>query len=246
MKKWELARYIIDSKKAVDSIMYISENIEDLTNLKLRDIIYEKLETFYVKIRIVYDKSFARDEKKELAQKDVIYKETLYESDKNYAHKDDKYEFKKVESFTKIIETLKEQLIHCRELCKDTLPENLTLDFIPYDYNLFRFVNNITPRKEEMLKDILYVKHEREKIDKNDRTLNIFHDTEEIKFVRDINEYGVVIENGINLFEGLQNRQDACIKINVLFEQNIWCNVKGNLIELEKNFEKLCKQMQIY
>lgn len=25
MKKWELARYIIDSKKAVDSIMYISE-----------------------------------------------------------------------------------------------------------------------------------------------------------------------------------------------------------------------------
>lgn len=246
MKKWELARYLIDSKKAVDSIMYISENIENLRNLKLRDMIYEKLETFYVKIRVVYDKTFTRAEKKELAKKDVIYKETLYESDKNYAHKDEDYEFKKVESFTKIIVTLKEQLIHCRELCKDTLPENLTLDFIPYDYNLFRVINNITPQKEDMLKNILYMNNKIDVEDKNYKTLKVFQDTEDINFVSNINEYGVVIENGINFFEGLQNRQDACIKINVLFEKNIWCNVKGNLIELENNFEKLCKQMQIY
>lgn len=246
MKKWELARYLIDSKKAVDSIMFISENIENLVNLKLRNMIYEKLETFYVKIRVVYDKTFTKAEKKELAQKDLIYKETLYESDKNYAHKDDDYEFKKVENFTKIIVTLKQQLIHCRELCKDTLPENLTLDFIAYDYNLFRVVNNITPQKEEMLKNFLYMDNKIEVEDKNCKTLKVFHDTEDIKFVSDINEYGVVIEKGINFYEGLQNRQDACIKINVLFEQNIWCNVKGNLIELEKNFEKLCKQMHIY
>lgn len=44
--------------------MFISENIENLRNLNIRNIIYEKLETFYVKIRIVYDKTFNKLEKK--------------------------------------------------------------------------------------------------------------------------------------------------------------------------------------
>ena len=46
MLKWEIARYLIDGKKAIDSIMFISENIENLKNLNLRNIVYEKLETF--------------------------------------------------------------------------------------------------------------------------------------------------------------------------------------------------------
>lgn len=64
MLKWKLARYLMDSKKVIDSLMFISENIENLRNLNIRNIIYEKLETFYVKIRIVYDKTFNKLEKK--------------------------------------------------------------------------------------------------------------------------------------------------------------------------------------
>ena len=64
MLKWKLARYLMDSKKVIDSLMFIYENIENLRNLNIRNIIYEKLETFYVKIRIVYDKTFNKLEKK--------------------------------------------------------------------------------------------------------------------------------------------------------------------------------------
>lgn len=73
MLKWKLARYLMDSKKVIDSLMFISENIENLRNLNIRNIIYEKLETFYVKIRIVYDKTFNKLEKKKLALRDNIY-----------------------------------------------------------------------------------------------------------------------------------------------------------------------------
>lgn len=82
--------------------------------------------------------------------------------------------------------------------------------------------------------------------DKKFKNLKVFEDTEDIKLIRNANEYGVVIKNGINLFEGLQNRQDACIKINVLFNQEIWCNINGNLIELKKQFKRLCRQMGLF
>ena len=40
-------------------------------------------------------------------------------------------------------------------------------------------------------------------------------------------DYGVIMECGLNFYEGLQNRQDACIRINVLFDKNIWCSLKN-------------------
>ena len=43
MLKWKLARYLMDSKKVIDSLMFISENIENLRNLNIRNIIYFKI-----------------------------------------------------------------------------------------------------------------------------------------------------------------------------------------------------------
>ncbi len=81
----------------------------------------------------------------------------MYESDKNYAHKDDDYKVTEVESLNYLIEILKQQLVHCRKMCNKSLPDTITLDFIPYDHDLFRIVNGITPRKEEILeKNIFY------------------------------------------------------------------------------------------
>ena len=37
MLKWELARYLMDSKKVIDRLMFISENIENLR--KVRDLL---------------------------------------------------------------------------------------------------------------------------------------------------------------------------------------------------------------
>ena len=100
--------------------------------------------------------------------------------------------------------------------------------------------------KKKYQKKIFFRNEEENLEDKKFKNLKVFEDTEDIKFIRNANEYGVVIKNGINLFEGLQNRQDACIKINVLFNQEIWCNINGNLIELEKQFERLCRQMGLF
>lgn len=88
--------------------MHISENIENLKNLNLRNMIYEKLETFYVKVRVVYDKTFTKLEKKKLALEDNLYKATMYELDKNYVHKGDDYKVTEVESLNYLIEILKQ------------------------------------------------------------------------------------------------------------------------------------------
>ena len=39
----------------------------------------------------------------------------------------------------------------------------------------------------------------------------------------DTKSYATIFQNGINEYEGLQNRQDSCIRTNVLFGQDIWC-----------------------
>ena len=36
MSKWEIAQSLIDAKKAIDSLMYISNNIAKLGNLDIR------------------------------------------------------------------------------------------------------------------------------------------------------------------------------------------------------------------
>ena len=48
MTKWELARYLIDAKKCVDSIMYIDENLVALKNIGVREKVDSK------EARIIY------------------------------------------------------------------------------------------------------------------------------------------------------------------------------------------------
>ena len=61
---------------------------------------------------------------------------------------------------------------------------------------------------------------------------------EDIKFMseEDKNRAAILIQNGVNSYEGLQNRQDSCIKLNVLYGYDTW--VVPNLQALELN-EKL-------
>ena len=52
-------------------------------------------------------------------------------------------------------------------------------------------------------------------------------------------EFAVVIEDGICFFEGIQERQDACIKINMLFNQNMWCSLDAKHIEMIQKLTEL-------
>ena len=156
MNKWELARYLIDAKKCVDNVLFIAENVKELRNLSLRDIVEDRQRKFYINVKVIYDKSISKADQKMLKSTDIIYEETCKERDKNYAHKDDNYIQPDHESILEIANIMKERLQHCFKLCKDSLPDVLTLDFIDYDRDLYRFLNKIDPEKEEELLRLQY------------------------------------------------------------------------------------------
>lgn len=237
MTKWELARYLIDAKKCVDNILFIAENIKELRNLSLRDIVEDRQRKFYINVKVVYDKSLTDSQKKSLKKSDEIYRKTCMERDKNYAHKDDSYIQPDYESLTEIADILKKRLIHCFNLCKKELPEVVTLDFIDYDRNLYRFLNKIdSKREEEILKaqhPTYGVKPSVEEL-KNGISKKVFYDTEDIKKINSPDDYAVIIKAGLTVREGIQEMQDGCIRINVLSGQNIWARPNMNAIKKMK------------
>lgn len=228
MKKWALARYLIDAKKSVDSIIFISQNLLELQGINVRKRVNDCRREFYLNCRIVFDNSYPQKgkskERKEIKQTDEIVQAILYEADKNYAHKDDKYKRKNYDSLDEEVIILKKQLLHLKEICVDTLPKTVTLDFVPHDRELYRMINKIDINEEERI-----YKHRHPNYGKDNgnasigESLIVYPDTEE-EIIDVPEKYAVLLQYGINYYEGLQNRQDGCIKFNVLHGKNIWCN----------------------
>jgi hypothetical protein len=237
MTKWELARYLIEAKKAVDSVIYIANNATSLTNIDLRDKVNSKRNAFYINCCVVLDKSFPL-KKKELCNSDTIVQSLYYERDKNSAHKDENYKPKQYKTLLEIADDMKTQLSHVRDICNSFLPEGITLDFVSHDRELFRFVNGVTVEIEEAVNTAKYPLRNKDNNVSDGIVKKVFNDTEDI---RDIEEserenFAVILENGINEYEGLQNRQDSCIKINVLFGLDMWCQIN---LKIQRDMNKL-------
>lgn len=79
-------------EKSIDTMLYLSENGEKLSMIDIREEVNEVKRKFYVNACIVLDKCFPK-QKKEIC-KDELIESVYYERDKNYAHKDDNYNFK--------------------------------------------------------------------------------------------------------------------------------------------------------
>lgn len=224
MQKWELAKYLIEAKKNVDSVWYIAENVPVIANINLREKEESILRSFYVNCCNVLDKSFPK-KKKALCAEDEIIARIYYERDKKYAHKDENYKAIPFNSLSELCERMKQQLIHVRKVCADFLPKEVTLDFVPHDKELFRFINGLTADKEEEIKRRKYIGYD-QPIPPGSVTYERkpLYDTDAIRDMTDEQkkEYCVIIENGLNSYEGVQERQDSCIKINLLDNQNIW------------------------
>lgn len=236
MNDWQLARYLIDAKKCIDSLLYIDENIDNISNLNIYEIIEAKLRHFYINLCILLDNGLSSTILKKLKKEDDNIKNIYYERDKNYAHKDINYERKEFDNRKSLICKLQKEIEYCFKVCKEKLPKCITINYVSYDKNLFRFANQISPILEKELKNVLYSNNNLI----NGENYKVFNDTEEIKNVANNNEYAVIIENGLTLKEGLQNRQDSCIKINVLYNLNTWCTISQkdeNILEInEKDF----------
>ncbi len=239
MEEWELARYLIDAKKSVDTILYLSKYGERVSMIDIRGTINEAKRNFYVNACNVLDKCFPK-KKKEICQ-DKQIKSVYYERDKNYAHKDDNYEGKRYESIDSISEEMKQQLEATYKLCFPYLPPALTLDYLAFDSKLFRIANGVTKEKENA---ILNIKHPGRLYQSSadgvckGRIYSVFSDTEDIKHIpsEEREKYVTLFQVGIVMEETLQRLQDSCIRTNVLYKTELWVSV---------NFDKLAQVVRL-
>ena len=238
MTKWELARYLIDAKKNIDSLLFVQLNIEKLTYLNIKER-FDKIQMeFYLKLCYILDDVFKKN-KKQICASNKVIKAIYDERDKNNAHKDKNYIPKNYQSWNEIITIMKEQIEEVRKVCFEKLPNVLTLDYVPHDKELFRFIHGINKEKEDQINNQKYTIYSnienKTKINKK-----VFNDTEEIKTITDDErkDYAVLFKNGINFYEGIQERQDSCIKANVLFGLDVWCVYTDVLKVIEKLREK--------
>ena len=69
---------------------------------------------------------------------------------------------------------------------------------------------------------------------KNGISRKVFYDTEDIKKIDNPDDYAVIMTAGLTIREGIQERQDSVIRINVLIGQNIWVHPDMNAIKKMK------------
>lgn len=238
MTEWELARYLIDAKKNIDTLLFVQLNIEKLTNLNIKER-FDKIQMeFHIKLCYILDDVFKKN-KKQICSSNEVIKSIYDERDKNNAHKDKNYIPKNYKSWNEIIGVMKEQIEEVRKVCSEKLPSVITLDYVPHDKELFRFIHGINKEKEDQINNQKYTIYSnienKTKINKK-----VFNDTEEIKTITDDErkDYAVLFKNGINFYEGIQERQDSCIKANVLFGLDVWCVYTNVLKVMEKLREK--------
>lgn len=241
--KWELARYLLDAKKNVDSMWFIAENAEQLKYLNLRKKTTDIRREFFIDCCVVVDGfiSSKKLSKKELCAQDAIIERVYYERDKNSAHKDDLYQERDYSSLSDIRREMEEQITHVRDVAKDCLPDNLTLDFVCHDRELFRFVHHVTADVEDEIMKKKYPLRDSLQPADGGKTFKILNDTEELRKIdaEHKSEYGVVMSNGICFNEGLQERQDACVRINALHDENMWCPINPKEMQQLEELTKL-------
>ena len=247
MTKWELARYLIDAKKEVDSLWYISANAHKI-NGDIKRLVEQRRNTFYVNSVVVVDKYIEFSEPQRKRRGD--FKKALYESyplleklfyyrDKHSAHKDDDFKDTDFSSIMDIVKECINILKEVKNVCIDVLPDCITLDFVCYDAELFRFIWGVTKDIEKNIKKQKYLACN-EKIKKGDVcNKRVFKDTEDLWKVNNRNDYAVIFEDGLTLYEQIQKRQDSCIKTNVLFGQNIWSTYNKEQLRRELMMIKL-------
>ena len=78
---------------------------------------------------------------------------------------------------------------------------------------------------------------------KNSFTRKVFYDTEDIKKINNPDDYAVIMKSGLTVREGIQEMQDACIRINILTNQNMWAEPNMKVIEEMKKMIEECPEL---
>lgn len=244
MTKWELAKYLIDAKKDIDSILYCSLHGKEARFIDLKSKIELRKADFYINCCVVLDNAFDRKEKKNLCSKYCQINDIYYQRDKNSAHKDYNYKETSFNNLDELAALLEDEIQVVRKVCKDSLPEQLTLDFVPHDRETFRMINGIA--NAEMEEKILKQKHPfyKQSSDGGKVVVKNALILQDISQLRNMTEeekkkYCTIVDAGINSYEGLQNRQDWMIKTNCLTGSNMWVTPNSDLFKKMETLQQL-------
>lgn len=229
VKEWKIARYVLDAKMATDSLWFIGQHSKGM--YKPEKLCKSKRSDYYINICVVLDKTICKKsgKKKELSASYPIVERLYRERDKHYAHKDENYILSfPWSSIEQEALSYQQELSFVRDLCKEYLPKKFTLNYVCYDSELFRMIEKISPKEEEKImrhKYPLYPSRTQETL-RYKYSFKLLQDVDELNNLTDEEKknYGVIFENGLTFEESLQLQQEACIKINILFDENIWCS----------------------
>lgn len=237
MNSWQIARYLIDAKKEVDALWYIAANANKL-NVNIRRLVERRRNIFYINAAAVVDKYIEnqpegtnRKSFKKSLQDDLLIKILYTYRDKHSAHKDDDFQDSNFVCLMEIVRECMAILDKVRTICRTVLPEEISLNYVCYDADLFRLQYGISKELENKIKNQRYIFHTNA-IENPLMQKNIFYDTEDLWKVENPDAYCVVWDNGLVLEEGIQNRQDAAIKTNVLYGQSIWVYPVDNIYRI--------------
>lgn len=237
MNQWELAKYLIDAKKCIDSLLYISDHVSELRNTDLRKKADQIRGTFYINLCIVIDHVFPSKETRwNIRKSDETINRIYYERNKNFAHKNSGYKPRKYDSWASEIQDKQKEIEEVLKLCKDALPAIITLDYVPHDRVLFRVVNALSAEKEEAIKKIKHPLYDQPiPAGVEGFTKKAIYDIDDIRDVENPNEYCTVCEVGINQNETMQNIQDFCIISNAFNNTDMWCSPnEPNFLKIQK------------
>lgn len=242
MDTWVLAYYCIEAKKNIDSIIYIEDNKKLLSHISLKNRIDTTRNSFYISCCVVVDNVFKNNsKKKELKQENMIINRLFHERDKNSAHKDKNYEEVDYIDIKQIISEMKVQLETVVKVCSSKLPSNLTLTYVSHDRELFRLANGVTATMEQKIENTKYTPKKKNYEYSETSTKQIINHFDELKNIPDNKkgDYVILIRNGINPEEGVQERQDSCILINQFYNENMWVNIDEDIFEIIKEMRKI-------
>lgn len=223
LPKWELARYLIDAKKNVDTVLFIEKNAKELGEVLQKELKNAR-NSFCNSTCNVLDNIGMP--KKILCSTEPLIEIVYTERDKNVSHKDVNYEQINFDS-----KLMKNILRKVKKIAKMALPDVLTLNFVAWDLTLFRLTRGINIKKEE---EILKKKVEQFSDKKlpsyifpfdNSNMIageyQVLNGIEKPLKSRNGNEI-ITFKNGLTEEEGLQFRQDSAIYSNLVFNTDIW------------------------
>lgn len=260
--KWLLAKHLIDAKKCVDSLLYIFQNVQQLQTINLRDRCDTLRQKFYINLCDVLSEKVGKkkhelcktdaiigriyyERDKKAAHKDSSYRPRVYDSPQEEIE-DKKKEILYVREFCKSIlpDVLTLDFVpHDKELFR--LVHRLNVD-MERDANLIKYPRcvfhsyQLSEEGRHAFRAFDTETQDREIA----RTFGFDYDkvAEKVPLssVDDLSSMteeekqrlAIILENGINIYEGVQNRQDFCIQYNITFNGNLWVIPSANAFKM--------------